>query len=510
MPDEIELKLRINRRHAARLRQHPAILAAASGNPVTRKLTSTYFDTPQLTLLDTGINLRVRRMSGEWFQSVKGGGSVVSGLHQRLEWEDIIAGDRPDFTKILEPGLQQLFADQALRDALKPIFTTEVRRTEWQLEFDNGDKVELALDMGNLIVGCKKEPICEIELELKAGCAGRLFELALQLQQDIPLELENVSKSQHGYEHYRKSTPKIVKSRLPALTRGMNAGDAFKKIAWECLHHLQGNQTMVLHGDDVEGVHQMRVALRRLRSAIAVFRRVVGKEHCCAIVDELRWITDTLGAARDLDVFITQTLPPVSAHLPQHPGLQLLRDKAIGEKKKAYAEAHAALNSQRYHRLILTLGDWLENERWRQDGAPPIALSVQDLARAMLGKRNKALRLHGQRLVHMHPEERHETRIAAKKLRYAAEFFSALYPAAKSRAFNQALAQLQDVLGILNDITVTENLIHHLIGPRPVRALDEAFHIFNGWNGCNAMHGLAHMEAAWNRFAGTAPFWRGE
>ena len=128
----------------------------------------------------------------------------------------------------------------------------------------------------------------------------------------------------------------------------------------------------------------------------------------------------------------------------------------------------------------------------------------------MLGKRNKELRLHGQRLVHMHPEERHETRIAAKKLRYAAEFFSGLYPAAKARAFNQSLAQLQDVLGVLNDIAVTENLIHRLIGRRPVRALDEAFHIFNGWNGCNAIHGLAHMESAWNRFAGTAPFWRGE
>lgn len=506
MPDEIELKLRIDRKHAGRLRQHPAILAASTGNPVTRKLTSIYFDTPQLTLLDAGINLRVRRMSGEWFQAVKGGGSVVSGLHQRMEWEDIIAGNRPDFTKLLDPGLQKIFADQVLRDALTPVFTTEIRRTEWQLTFDNGDHIELALDLGNLIINGEKEPISEIELELKAGKAGRLFDLALQLQQDIPLELENVSKSQRGYEYYRPSTLKIIKSRLPALDRDLGAHEAFRKIAWECLNHLQGNQPMVLHGDDVEGVHQMRVALRRLRSAFAVFGRVVPKVRCIAIVNELRWITDILGAARDLDVFITQTLPPVLEGLQQHPGLLQLRSIALLENKKAYAEARAAINSQRYHRMILTLGAWLENERWRQE--PQRNIQILDLAESVLEKRNKNLRQHGQRLIHMHPEERHATRIAAKKLRYAAEFLAGLYPTAKSRPFIQSLAQLQDVLGVLNDIAVTESLIHRLIGQQPTRGLDEAFHIFSGWNGCNAMHGLAHMDAVWQQFARSAVFWR--
>lgn len=506
MPDEIELKLRIDRRHAARLRRHPAILAATTGKPVTRKLTSIYFDTPQLTLLDTGINLRVRRMSGEWFQAVKGGGSVVSGLHKRMEWEDIIAGNRPDFTKILEPGLQKLFDDQALRDALEPIFTTEVRRTEWQLAFGNGDKIELALDLGKLVVDGKSEPISEIELELKAGNPGRLFDLALQLQQDIPLELENVSKSQRGYEHYRPSTPGVVKSRLPALNKNMSAADAFRAIAWECLRHLQGNQTMVLHGDDVEGVHQMRVALRRLRSALAVFRRVVRKENTIAIVNELRWITDILGTARDLDVFITQTLPPVTERLQQHPGLLELFDKALAEKQAAYETARTAIHSQRYHRMILTLGAWLENELWRQE--PHGDSKILTLAEAVLDKRNKALRQHGQRLMHMHPEERHATRIAAKKLRYAAEFLAGLYPPSKTRRFIQSLAQLQDVLGILNDIAVTESLIHRLIGQRPTRALDEALHIFSGWNGCNAMHGLSRMETAWQEFSRTPAFWR--
>ncbi len=506
MPDEIELKLRINRRHAARLRQHPVILAASVGKPVTRKLTSSYFDTPQLTLLDSGINLRVRRMSGEWFQAVKGGGSAVSGLHQRKEWEDIVASGQPDFTKIQDPVLQKKFADQSLRDALKPIFITEVRRTAWHLAFDNGDEVELALDIGHLIVNGEKDPISEIELELKKGQAGRLFDLALQLQQDIPLELENISKSQRGYEHYRPSVPKIAKSRLPALDRNTGAHTAFRMIAWECLDHLQRNQPMVLHGDNVEGVHQMRVALRRLRSAIAVFHQIVSKERCIGILNELRWITEILGAARDLDVFITQTLPPMLTSLPHQPGLLHLNEKALASKAQAYAEARAAIHSQRYQRMILTLGSWLENEHWRQDTSRDPG--VINLANSVLEKRFKALRRHGQRLVQMHPEERHATRIAAKKLRYAAEFFAGIYPSNRTRRFIQSLVQLQDVLGALNDIDVTEHLLQRLTGHSPANDLSEALHLFAGWNACNTTHALSQMEVTWHGLIKAPEFWR--
>ncbi|HEY3328374.1 MAG TPA: CHAD domain-containing protein [Novimethylophilus sp.] len=505
MGNEIELKLRIARKDAARLRKHPAVAAACVDKPVTRKLTSIYYDTPDLKLHDAGISLRVRRMAGGWFQAVKAAGSSLAGLHQRMEWEDIIANGQPDFTRILDPDLIKLFADQQLRDALKPIFRTEVQRTEWQLAFDN-DKIELALDLGQLVADRKREPISEIELELKDGNAGRLFDLALALQQDIPLTLENISKAQRGYAHYRPQPPAIFKARLPALDRDADATAAFKQIAWECINHLQGNQDMVLHGHDVEGVHQMRVALRRLRSAFAVFRGLLGRESSAALLDELGWITEVLGTARDLDVFITQTLPPVLAQFEHHAGLLRLRSKALSARRKAYAGVRDALDSQRYHGLLLTLAAWLENERWR-DGTDTDS-GVIDIAHAILSKRHKQLRQHGKRLIHMHPEERHQTRIAAKKLRYAAEFFASLYPPGKSHAFIHKLAQVQDRLGILNDIAVTEKLLRQLIGTRPDRTLDEAMYIFAGWNACNAMHSLNHMDEAWHEFAAQKPFWR--
>jgi inorganic triphosphatase YgiF len=505
MANEIELKLCIATLSIPYLKRHPAIKAALVGKPRTRGLVSIYYDTPQLALLDHGVSLRVRRMSGNWFQAVKNAGKSLAGLHQRMEWEDIIASGHPDFSKITEPALTRIFDDEALRNALAPIFRTKVRRTEWQLAFDNGDQVELALDVGELVAGEKREPISEIELELKTGNAGRLFDFALELQQSIPLELENVSKAQHGYTYYRPQPPAIVKAQASRLQRNMSAHAALKQIVWECLTHLQGNQEMVLHGEDEEGVHQMRVALRRLRSALNVFRNVASKRSYASIIKELRWITGVLGLARDLDVFATQTLPPVLLQLHTHHGLIQLNEKANQARLQAYVEVRAALASQRYHHLLLSLGAWLENERWREANA--IEYNILDIAQAMLAKRHKQLKKHGQRLMHMHPEERHATRIAAKKLRYSAEFFANLYPKAKSLDFLPTLTKLLDILGALNDITVSETLVRRLIGRHPHHALDESLQLCTGWNACNAMLQTQSMERIWNLLARQKPFW---
>jgi len=285
----------------------------------------------------------------------------------------------------------------------------------------------------------------------------------------------------------------------------MSAHAALKQIVWECLTHLQGNQEMVLHGEGEEGVHQMRVALRRLRSALNVFRCVASKQSCADIVKELRWITGVLGHARDLDVFATQTLQPMLLQLKTHPRLIRLNKKISQARLQAYVEVRAALTSQRYQRLLLNLSAWLENERWREANA--IEYSVLDIAQTMLAKRHKQLKKHGELLTHMRPEERHATRIAAKKLRYSAEFFAGLYPKTKSHDFLPSLAKLLGILGALNDIAVTENLVRRLIDKNTNHALDESLHLFTGWNACNALHQTQNMERIWNRFTRQKPFW---
>jgi inorganic triphosphatase YgiF len=499
MPNEVELKLRINPAHIARLRRHPAIVAATVGKPLTRKLTSIYYDTPDLKLLDADVSLRVRRMSGGWFQAVKAKGKALAGLHQRMEWEDIIAAGRPDFSKITDPALIPIFAGDELRAALRPIFTTEVQRTEWQLAMADGSLVEMALDKGLLRVDLNVEPINEVELELKSGNASQLFALALELQADIALHIENTSKAQHGYAYYRSSSPCVVKARTAALRKNMRADEALRHIGWECLAQLQGNHDMVLHGEDVEGVHQMRVALRRLRSAIAVFSDVA--EPNVESVAELVWISSKLGCARDMDVFLTQTLPAILERSSHHPGLVTLRNRAMTAQCVAYIGVRSAIRSQRYQRLLLNMGAWLES--MQKDAAMPIV----ELAERTLQKRYRQLRQHGKLLQEMDAKQRHLARIAGKKLRYAAEFFVSLYPSGKTQPFLQKLAELQDVLGTLNDIAVTDRLSCQLAGDRTDQGVDEALQLLDDWSEQRQAQQLNRMDVVWQSFAAQKPFW---
>lgn len=507
MENEVELKLSINSKDAQRLKLHPTVVAASINKPIARKIITIYYDTPDLKLFDAGISLRLRRVSGRWIQSVKAVGNSLAGLHQRMEWESVVENGHPDFTAVLDPDLTKLFVDQKLREDIKPIFQTKVQRNEWQLDFGSGDRVELVLDIGELVAGEKHEPISEIELELKSGKTGCLFDLALELQKVIPLRLENHSKSQNGYAYYRAITLKSYKSSPLKLKRGANANIAFKEIIWDCINHLQKNQDMVLYGTDVEGVHQMRVALRRLRSAFSLFKKLLNHENTDVLKSELGWLSGILGEARDLDVFLTQSIPAIIAQFEHHSGLLELHQKAELAKVETYKTVQEALLSQRYQCFILMLGAWLENEKWGGCIHDSKDVKVLDIANTMLKKRHKQLRESGKGLTRMDAEERHATRIAAKKLRYAAEFFASLYSSKKSTAFIRSLSQLQDCLGVLNDINTTEKLVKKLIVSRPNRKINEAAYICAGWNAYHATSSLEHLEEVWQTFTFQKKFW---
>jgi CHAD domain-containing protein len=133
--------------------------------------------------------------------------------------------------------------------------------------------------------------------------------------------------------------------------------------------------------------------------------------------------------------------------------------------------------------------------------------TIIEVAAHVLQKRYKQLRQHGKLLNELNIEQRHLARIAGKKLRYAAEFFSSLYPSGKADTFLQKLAQLQDVLGTLNDIAVTDRLSHQLAGDHPDLIVGEALHIVSGWSACEVTHKLADMDRVWRTFAIHKPFW---
>jgi inorganic triphosphatase YgiF len=507
MATEIELKLLINPADIARLRRHPLLKAHAAGRASTRQLLSIYYDTPELTLRQQQIALRVRRVGARWVQTVKGGGEVRAGLHQRGEWEDEVAHERPDLTKINSPSLLRLFSSAAVRDRLQAVFTTEFKRTTWLLRWEDGDEVELALDQGEVKSGGKTTPVCEIELELKQGNPARLFLAALELQQAIPLRLENVSKADRGYRLSQAAPSLVVKAEALAMAPDMSVTQAFQAIAWNCITHWTANQEGALLSDNPENIHQIRVALRRMRSALPLFKSAIPRESYRAIGEELKWLANALGPARNWDVFVTQTLPPILKQFPADKALQQLFQAARRAQASARDEAHMALRSRRYDRMLLTLGTWLMADGWHAHTSTEQKLRLDapviELARRVLGACHKTLHQHGAALLTMPAEERHEIRIAVKKLRYATEFFAALFPPRAARRYIETLAVLQDELGVLNDAATTDILLQHL------KAQDSmAIGAVSGWCAHGVTVHLTSMDAAWQKYYRCRPFWK--
>ncbi|WP_188311948.1 CYTH and CHAD domain-containing protein [Salinarimonas soli] len=449
-PREVELKLETDEAGLAALRAHPAFEGAA-----VKALHATYFDTPDRELRKAGISLRVRRSGDRRIQTVKAGGRAGAGLFDRDEWERDVTGDQPDLSGLDDGPVGDLLADVAGRIA--PAFTVHVERTT--AEVARGEAAaEVTLDEGVVEAGGREEPVAEVEIELRHGTVADLFAIARRLSEAAPLRLGIRTKADRGYALLAGKPPKGVKSPAPHVTPGMSAGEGFQAIARGCLAHLLRNEPALRLARDPDAVHQMRVAMRRLRAAISLHKPILADERRDAVAAEVKWAASELGDARDLDVFIARTLQPALKANPDEEDLAGFLQRLEGERARAYERALAALRSPRFRAMLLDLAEWVEAGPWLDGEDEARDGPVETFAAGLLGRRAKRLVKRGARLADMEPEPRHELRIAVKKLRYAVEFFTPAFEgrkaARRAKAYLGALERLQEHLGDLNDLAV--------------------------------------------------------
>ena len=201
---------------------------------------------------------------------------------------------------------------------------------------------------------------------------------------------------------------------------------------------------------------------------------------------------------------------------PDDAALARLADAAKAARARGYAEARAAIQAPSYTRYMLELRRWIEARGWRE-GATPRAVAwlerpVVDFATHRLGKRHHKALERGRNVAELSPAARHRARIALKKLRYATEFFEALYPKKRTKSYLAALKELQDDLGHLNDVAVAEKLIGSLIEQAGAAAggadLRAAGGLVLGWHARSVADIEPAVVRAWEEFAGREPFWR--
>jgi len=506
---ETELKLTASR--AALERLAAATAARLGRDAAAQRLYSVYYDSAEHGLWRRGMALRVRRDANGWAQCVKGGGSVEAGIHRRFESEARLGGDAPDIDRIEDPELAA-----AVRDALDgapphALFSTEIARRTWTLSPAPDTLIELCFDRGAIRAGARREAICEVELELKQGRAWRLYETALELERAAPLHVEHRSKAERGYALARGVGPHPVKARPSEIGPDQTAVEAFRAICFGCIEHLQANRAGLLAGVDAEYLHQMRVALRRLRSAFSVFAPVLPAPAPETPLAEIRWLARALGPARDWDVFCAMTLVPIGAQLPGHRGLQAIVRAGERLREQARRRARRAVASRRYQRLLLGLGAWLSRESW----APPMPLDraralrqpVTSFAVAALERRSRKVRGRGRGLARLKTAELHRLRIAVKKLRYAAMFFAPLYPERSARASMRGLEALQDALGGINDCRTAERLAREAGASARGELGRQARELLANWIEAARADHLRALRSAWKAFRAGGAFW---
>jgi len=508
-PSEVELKLAFSHAAIRKLAAHPLIRGRV--RPVTRKLHTVYYDTPSLDLWRQGVALRVRRAGRRWVQAVKGEGSVKGGLHRRIEIESEIAGPQPDLARISDRDLVGVFASPQLRGQLRPVFITDFSRSSRTLDLGGDTIVEASIDCGGIRSGGRVDIVNELELELKSGAASRLFDLALKLLQDVPLAVENRSKAERGFALARGDRPAPIKATPPSLSTDMTVNGAFMAVIWASLAHLQANERGMLAGDDPEYLHQMRVALRRLRSAFSVFAPLFPAEMIGPMRSALKWLGASLGPARDWDVFLTETLPPVHAEFGEHAALAAFGEQCRALRQAAARRARRTVASQRYQRLVLTLAGWLTAEQWSaqmdETGRSRLNAPVLEYASAVLGERYGRVRKRGRKLARLSPAELHRLRIAIKKFRYATDFFAGLYEGKRARETLKRLSRLQNILGAINDAATVGTLVHEVLRGANSRNAAEARGILLGWSRGRAATLRRELETAWTAFRDAEKFW---
>lgn len=506
-PKEVELKLVCDAGDLAMLRGCPRFAAdAAAGKG---RLESVYFDTPEGLLRDAGYVLRVRRAHGAYIQTVKAGGD---GLIERPEWEEPVGGPEPDRDALRRTPLAKRLGKKA---KLRAVFTVSVDRTIWLVK--QGDtQIEVALDQGCITSPDAKhgsDPICEIELELKVGRAGDLFTLAHEIGECLPVRVGVASKAERGFALTDGKVDQAHKAEPIDLSDDLSAAEAFRAIAHGCLRHLRRNEDVLLVRPDGDALHQTRVAIRRLRSAISLFGDLLKDDRLGSIKAELKRLSEPLGRARNLDVFLLETLPRERARHPDQAEYLELEAYLEGRRAEAYEALHRMLRSQEWRSLLVDLVAWINAGPWLSAGAGTGSDEpVLRFASRVLDKRRRQVKKPGRLLATLSQEERHQVRIAAKKLRYGAEFFAGLYDRKKERksrkAFAAALSKLQDSLGALNDIAVGHDLLEQMAGAHADGSPLFAAGLMTADIRANERELLASAVAAHEELVELWPFWR--
>ncbi|CUA95533.1 CYTH and CHAD domain-containing protein [Thiomonas bhubaneswarensis] len=494
MSQERELKFRLDPTLHDAVRQHPVLLTLGEW-PQVVFMQTWYFDTPEHTLRQAGLALRVRHLpDGRRILTLKS--SPAQGLQlARGEWEFPIDADAPEadaLQRLDHTPLAQLGEAQTLAAQLRAVLGTRVQRTVWQMTWQ-GTRLEVCLDHGEALGGTGADapslPLSELEIELVEGHWPHAFDLAWTLAQDLPLLLSPISKVQTAAR-----AAGLFTLALPPLARELapqpHGGQAVADVLQQATAVIAVGAEMLQAEPRAETIHQMRLQLRRLRVLLQLLQTTgpqTGRAACRWLRSEWRWAGQLLGHVRDVDVCLDHAaaLPGAGEdHVSVLRQLEHRRDARL-QPLLAY------LRSPRFGRVLLAQARWADD--WAGGRITQADESADRLVRRLLRFHRDDLHLHPQRWAELlaiwdgqsaAPLDApwpalHTLRLKAKQLRYALEWFAPWIDATldhQGRAWLKLTSALQSDLGeALDTLRLARWLIETAASsPQPSTALQDA------------------------------------
>lgn len=433
---------------------HPQAQAYFDGSDHS-ELESTYFDTADLDLRSAEIDLRIRKDGHRLIQTIKRA-STQSGAFTREEHE-IEVSERAIDREHLAPLLPLQIRDKIDANSLSPQYVTRFTRHKRMIP-EADPVVEAVFDIGEIVVNGSSQPISEVEFELQGTDAGAMAKVCLDFLKQVPAELAIESKSARGFRLAHGTEPRAVKARIPRIAPATHLPDAILTLLRAGFAQFVGNIPAVRESSTPKSIHQMRVGIRRFRSALSAFRSVLSLDGAQDLIVDLKSLFKLLGDVRNADVFLTETLPGISEPLLTAGIREELERATVTYREKTLARVQTRLASPKFARFVVRLATWIETAGWMRNEQPLdrllIKRTARDFAETRLDRLHRKLLKKGRKARREGIIVWHEARIAAKKLRYTTEpLISALgAPEAETKAYTKSLKVLQATLGRLNDL----------------------------------------------------------
>ena len=486
------------------------LLVGSKTPPTSQTLTSTYYDTAQGDLKRQGMTLRLRR-SGRSAPMIafKWNAPAAEGPFARGEIEARHPGVDLDIGQLGEPVAAEVRKAIADRQ-LEPQFETKFKR-RIRLVTVGGAQIEAAFDEGEIVAGERRAPVTELEIELKSGAHPDFYDFAARLAEHLPLQIETLSKSKRGFLLTKNERPYPMKARETQMLANASFDDVVAIMIGDTLQHFLANWAS-LH-DDVhpEAIHQMRVALRRMRAILALFHREAPCADFIAFRAEAKRIASQLGPARECDAFADIVASGPRAMFSKPEIFKALDALVDARRETLHEEARRLIAAPSCANFVLKLQAFLVRRGWRNalpaDQLPRLTQPAREVADKALDRLRKRALAQGKGLAALPDEQRHELRISLKNLRYAAEFFGGLFVEPQElRAYVRSVSRLQDLLGAHNDAVCARSFLDQINAAEgPDTAL--ATGVVLGWFAGAAAFADRDLLKAWKTFKTAERFW---